>query len=104
MKLWLLIAGMTLVTFANRAAFIVLIGRYELPPLLRRSLRYVPAAAITAVVAPALFMPEGALHVAGNLRLAAGLVAVIIAWRTHSPVLTMVGGMAALYALRAVSG
>ena len=104
MSLWLLIIGMTLITFANRASFILMIGRFDLPPLVRRSLRYVPAAAITALIAPALAMPAGTLDLSpGNLRLVAGLVAAAVAWRTHSALFTMCAGMAALFALQAVT-
>ena len=104
MSLALLIVGLTLVTFVNRAGFILLIGRFDLPPLIRRSLRYVPAAAITALVVPALVMPAGTVDLsAGNLRLIAGLLACAIAWRTHSTVVTMLAGMTALFALQALA-
>jgi branched-subunit amino acid transport protein len=49
MTLWLTLLGMALVTFALRAAFLLLPPGVELPPLFKRALRYVPAAALTAL-------------------------------------------------------
>ena len=101
--LWLTIAGAAIVTFALRISFIVLLGRIEIPPFLERALRYVPAAVLTAVVIPLLFYANGALEVSlGNERLIAGVVAAVICWKTRSVPLTLVGGMAMLWALQAV--
>ena len=74
-----------------------------MPHLLERALRYVPAATLTAMVIPFLFYENGALQVSlGNERLLAGLVAVLIAWRTRSVLLTLGAGMAALWTLQVV--
>ncbi len=101
--LWLSILGAGAVTFALRLSFIALLGRMEIPPLLGRALRYVPAAVLTAVVIPLLFYVDGDLEASpGNERLLAGLVAALIAWRTRSVLLTLGGGMATLWALQAI--
>jgi branched-subunit amino acid transport protein len=101
--LWLTIAGAAAVTFALRISFIVLLGRIQVPPFLERALRYVPAAVLTAVVIPLLFYANGSLEISlGNERLIAGLVAAVICWKTRSVPLTLVGGMAMLWALQAV--
>jgi branched-subunit amino acid transport protein len=93
---WLAVAGAGVVTFALRLSFIVLLGRIALPILLSRALRFVPTADLTAVV-PLLFYVNGAVEVSlGNERLLAGLTAVLIAWRTRSVPLTLVGGIAML--------
>jgi branched-subunit amino acid transport protein len=101
--LWLAVAGAGAVTFALRLSFIALLGRIEIPVLLSRALRFVPAAVFTAVVVPLLFYVEGAVEVSlGNERLLAGLAAVLIAWRTRSVPLTLAGGMATLWILQAM--
>jgi branched-subunit amino acid transport protein len=101
--LWLAVAGAGVVTFALRLSFIALLGRIQIPPLLSRALRFVPAAVFTAVVIPLLFYVDGVVEVSlGNERLLAGLVAVLIAWRTRSVPLTLVGGMAMLWTLQAI--
>jgi branched chain amino acid efflux pump len=81
LTLWLTIAGAGAVTFALRLSFIALLGRIEIPPFLGRTLKFVPAAVLTAVVIPLLFYENGALEASlGNERLLAGLVAALIAW------------------------
>jgi len=99
--LWLAVAGAGAITFALRLSFIALLGRIEIPVLLSRMLRFVPAAVFTAVVVPLLFYVDGAVEVSlGNERLLAGLAAVLIAWRTRSVPLTLVGGMGVLWMLQ----
>ena len=101
--LWLAILGAGAVTFALRLSFIALLGRLQIPPTLGRALRFVPAAVLTAVVIPLLFYEDGALEISlGNERLLAGLVAVLIAWRTRNVLLTLGGGMATLWILQAI--
>jgi branched-subunit amino acid transport protein len=101
--LWLTIVGTGAVALALRLSFITLLGHMELPSLLERALRFVPAAALTALVIPFLFYENGALQISpGNERMLAGLVAALIAWRTRSILFTLGAGMATLWALQAV--
>ena len=103
LTLWLTILGASIVTFALRLSFIVLLGRLEMPAYLVKALRLVPAAVLTAVVIPLLFYANGSLDVSlGNERLLAGMVAALIAWRTRSVVFTLGAGMAALWTLQAI--
>ena len=98
MSLWLIILGMTLVTFAGRASFLLLPAHVRLPPLFVRSLRYVPAAVLTAIWTPELLLRNGVLDLApGNERLLAGIVAILIAWRYRVTFGTIVAGLAALH-------
>lgn len=97
----LAVAG--LVTFLTRLSFIALLGKVEVPPLLTRALRYVPASVLSAIIVPELLVRNGAPDLsAGNTRLAAGLLAVVVAWRTRSVALTIAAGMVALWALDAL--
>jgi branched-subunit amino acid transport protein len=102
-SLWLAVVGAGAITFALRLSFIALLGRVEIPLLFSRALRFVPAAVFTAVVVPLLFYADGALEVSiGNERLLAGIAAILIAWRTRSVLLTLVGGMVTLWMLQAI--
>jgi len=93
----LFVAG-GLVTFAIRLSFLALLGRVELPALLTRSLRFVPPAVLSAIILPELLVKDGALDLRpGNVRLIAGVVAAVVAWRTRNVVLTIAVGMAALW-------
>ena len=98
MTLWLIILGMTLATFGQRASFLLLPPHVQLPALLRRALRYVPAAVLTAIWAPELMLQKGVLDIAlGNERLLAGIVAIAIAWRFRVTFGTIIAGLVALH-------
>ncbi len=100
MPLLLLIIIIGLITFALRAIPIFLIGRGEMPLLMRRALRFVPPAVLSAIVAPELLQPGGVLNVSlGNFRLLAGALAILVAWRTRSVLWTIAVGMGALWFL-----
>lgn len=95
---WLLILGLALASFLPRASFILLFARWPVPPLLRRALRYVPAAVFSAILVPGLVLSAGAVHIGlDNPRLLAGILAGAIAWRTRNTLLTIVAGMLALH-------
>lgn len=98
MNVWLAIAGMAVVTFALRASLLVLSERVQLPSAMRRALRYVPAAVLTAIWAPELMLHSGSLHVSvANHRLLAGIVAIAVAWRFRKTFVTIAAGLVALY-------
>jgi branched-subunit amino acid transport protein len=96
--LWLLFAGMGLITFLLRSSCLLLPESVAIPPLLRRSLRFVPAAVLTAIWTPELFLQQGALHLAlDNTRLLAGTAAVAAAWRWRQTYATIFTGLIALH-------
>jgi branched-subunit amino acid transport protein len=99
MSAWAALVGMTLVTFALRASFLLLPPEVETPALLRRALRYVPPAVLTAIWAPELFfLHGGALELSWqNERLLAGAVAIAVAWRWRLTFATILSGLAALH-------
>jgi branched-subunit amino acid transport protein len=97
---WLTIIISGALTFLIRLSFFVLLDRWEPPALLKRGLRFVPPAVLTAIIFPELLMPGGSLDVSlGNTRLLAGLAAVLVGWRTRNVFLTIAAGMAAFYLL-----
>ncbi len=101
--LLLLVVGVA--TYAMRLSFIVAAGRVELPCRVRRALRFVPVAALTALIVPGLLLPQGTLALGlDNERLLAALVAVAVAWRTRHVLLTIVAGMVSLWLLQALTG
>lgn len=97
---WVLIAG-GVITFATRLSFIYLFSRIDMPGWLQRGLRFVPPAVLSAIILPELLLYSGRLDVSfTNTRLLAGLLAIIVAWRTRSILLTILTGMAALWILQ----
>lgn len=100
MTTWLIIIAMGVVTYAIRLSMIGAVGRLHIPPLLQRALRFVPPAVLSAIIFPELLAPGGALDLSlANVRLLAGLAAVVIAWRTRNTLLTIAVGMAVLWLL-----
>jgi branched-subunit amino acid transport protein len=98
---WALIAGAALVAFLSRAIFIVPGSHLRLPATAERALRYAPAAALMAIVAPDLALVHGALSISiENPKLIAGLVAFGLAAGTRSILATIAGGMAVLLLMR----
>ena len=101
--LWLTLLGAGLITYAIRLSLIVTWGRVTPPPALQRALRFVPPAVLSAIIFPGILRPDGPLNLSfGNVRLLAGIVAALVAWRTRSTLLTIVAGLAALWGLQAL--
>ena len=98
--IWLSMIGMGLLTLALRSSFLLLPERIQLPPLLRRALRYVPAAVLTAIYSPELLATSLGPS-PGHERLFAGAVAILVAWRWRRTFLTIGAGMLALHAFAA---
>ena len=88
---WTAVIAMALVTYALRASFLLLPPNVDTPPLLRRALRYVPAAVLTAIWAPEVVLSPG------YEQLAAAVVAIVVAWRWRVTFATIVAGLAALH-------
>ena len=100
--LWLILLAIGLATTLPRASFIVLGNRITLPPVVQRALRYAPAAALAAIVAPDIFVAQGAAHLlTPKLGAALAVVAIVSLWK--NPWAPFVVGMAALFGLRALS-
>lgn len=103
LALWAIILGGMLVTYATRLSFLVLVPHDRLPLPARRALRFVPPAVLAAIILPELTRPAGTLDLTiGNVRLIAGVLAALVAWRFKNTWLTIAAGMIALWALSAL--
>lgn len=104
MNIWLIVLFGGLITFGMRFSMIYLLGKFEIPENMRRSLLFVPPAVLSAIIFPELFIRSKSLDFSfGNTRLLAGLVAVIVARFTKNTLLTILAGMLALLVLQAFS-
>jgi branched-subunit amino acid transport protein len=98
---WAAIVGIGLTGVVTRWSCVALGERLQLPPLAERALRYAPAAALGAIVAPALLLSGDALELGvGNHRLPAALVAGLVMWRTRGMLWALSAGIAVFTALR----
>jgi branched chain amino acid efflux pump len=105
MNIWLVMLIGGLLTLATRLSFILLLGRLRVPEWFRRGLGFVPVAVLSAIILPELTSPEGSLFLSWrNPQLLAGVVAILVAWRTRNVLLTIAVGMAALLVFRFVLG
>lgn len=97
---WALICVIGLGTFLLRLSGIQLLGGRTLPDAVMRTLRYVPAAVIAAIVVPAIVTggPEPGFTLE-NTRLLAGIIAAGVAWGTRSVLATLGIGMGSLWLL-----
>jgi branched-subunit amino acid transport protein len=94
-----------LLTFATRLSFIVMLDKLTVPDWFRRSLRFVPAAVLSAIILPGLVLRNDVLDISWrNPQLLAGLLAILVAWRTRNTLLTILVGMAAFFLLEALLG
>jgi branched-subunit amino acid transport protein len=97
--LWITILLAGLLTLATRLSFILILERWDPPDLFKRALRFVPLAALCAIIFPEILIRAGALTI-DPPRLAGALVASLVAWFTKSMLLTIAAGMLVFYLLR----
>ncbi len=77
-----------------RASFLLAADRLRTSERFVRLLSFIPAAVLSALVAPAIFYHQGNIDTLyGNERIIAGLVAACIAWKTRNMLATIVSGM-----------
>lgn len=94
---WIAIVGVALTTFITRGSFVVFATRLKLPLQVEQALRFAPAAALGAIVGPALLIQHSHIDLSfGNHRLEAAAIAALIMWRTHSMLGSIAGGMVVL--------
>ncbi|MDX1657812.1 MAG: AzlD domain-containing protein [Nitriliruptorales bacterium] len=98
---WLVIGTIGLGTWAMRASLILLFRDATVPDVVERGFRYVGPAVLAALSVPGLLAPGGSLDLTG-LRIPAGIVAGLVAWRTENLLLTLVAGLAVFFGLDAV--
>jgi len=105
MNIWTIMIIGGLLTFATRLSFIFLLDRIKLPDWFRRGLRFVPVAVLSAIILPDLTSPTGTLFLNWrNPQLLAGIVAILVAWKTKNVILTILAGIATLVVFQVMLG
>ncbi|NND03947.1 MAG: AzlD domain-containing protein [Acidimicrobiia bacterium] len=100
MSPWLIVIIVGIGTYLTRLSFIGILGTREVPTYVERPLRLVAPAVIAAIAIPELVAPDGVVHISfDNLRLLAGLIAIVAAWTTRSIGWTIGVGMVSLWIL-----
>ena len=87
-------------TFLTRLSFIYMHEKWQPPEVVMRALRFVPVAALTAIFIPEMALQNGELVLSlENIRLVAGIIAILVAWRTKSALWTIGVGMVSFWML-----
>jgi branched-subunit amino acid transport protein len=102
-EIWGVILGLTLITFITRGFFLMVGERMELSETLQNALRYAPAAALVAIIAPEMFFTQGSSDIEINSPyLWGGICSLFAFWLSRSMLLTIILGMLAFTAIRLV--
>ena len=100
MSPWLIVVFVGLGTYLTRLSFIGILGDRDIPAYVERLLRLVAPAVLAAIAIPELVAPDGEVFISfDNLRLLAGIVAIVVAWKTRSIGWTIGIGMVSLWVL-----
>jgi branched-subunit amino acid transport protein len=100
LKIWIVIVAVGVLNFLLRLSFIAVFARREMPPLLARALKFVPAAMLTALIVPMVVGTPIAAPAWWTPRVIAMMVAGVAAFYTRNALPTLVAGMAALWLLQ----
>lgn len=101
--LWLAIILSGIITFGIRFSLIALFSYREISPQIQQALGFVPPAVLTAIIFPEIFLTGGKMVVPYlNPRFFAGVIAILVAWKTKNTILTIVSGMVAVWLLNMV--
>ena len=101
-RFWLVIGLVGAGTFAMRVVPMAAHGRVRTPRVMRRLLKHLPAAALTALAVPGILYAEAGGFEFAPVQLAAGVGALLVALRTKSIVWSLAAGMGLFWLLEAV--
>ena len=101
MNIWGIMIAAGFITYAMRLSFFLLVGEKEIPNNVRMGLQFVPPAVLTAIIVPEVLISDHVIQLnLGNYKLIAAVLAIIVAWKTKSAILTVVIGMLALWIMQ----
>jgi len=101
--IWISFVLAGIVTFYLRYSFIGHYSQMRVPAWFHQALRFVPAAVLSALVWKAIVFYGGSYQLSWtNERLIAGLLAMVVAWRSKNVLLTTLLGMVILWVLQAL--
>lgn len=101
MTVWIIIFGVGLIGFLLRSSALLLLRGRPLPERLTSALGLVPAAVLSALVVPDLFVHGGEFKLL-SARLLAGVVAGGVAWKTRNVFWTLAVGLGLLLGFQAL--
>jgi len=101
---WTVILVVGALNYLSRLSFIAAFGRRSMPAWLARSLKFVPAAMLTALIVPMIVTAPAPGAIAwANPKVLAAIAAAVVAFHTRSTLKTLAVGMLALWLLQWLS-
>jgi branched-subunit amino acid transport protein len=85
-----LIFGMGAATYLTRAPFFLIFSEREMPPRFERLLRHVPVALLSALIAPAVLLPDAGVSAATTTAYLAATVVTLVTLRFTRNILLVV--------------
>ena len=102
-NLWLYVALLGILTFGIRWSFLAGSGGGQVHPALQSMMQFIPAAVFASLsIPPLVFVKSGAYLFHDPERLVAGLVGLIVAYRSRNVLVTISAGMGTLWMMRLV--
>jgi len=102
--LLLAILALALCSVISRAGYLLFGDYLPLPDRVRRALRFAPVAALVGIIVPELLPWHPVTGPSVDLRVPAALAAIAVLLATRSAMLTIAGGMLALWGMRWLFG
>jgi branched-subunit amino acid transport protein len=101
LAIWFVIVALAGVTFVTRNFFVALGDAVRLPERVQHALRYAPACALTALIAPEVLTQHGAWAISlSNAKLIGAIAAIVVMLATRNTLATMALGMLAFFVAR----
>jgi branched-subunit amino acid transport protein len=95
---FVIVVGMAVVTFVIRYLLFAVHDRISFPPIINRSLKFIPPAVLTAITLPIIFMPEDKLDFTlSNPYLFASFVAVVAGIVSKNLLITILFGLGGFF-------
>jgi branched-subunit amino acid transport protein len=99
-SIWYPIIVVGFLTYFSRFSFIALSENFLIHPQIYRTFKYIPIAVLAAIIVPEIIKSSNIQNIISEPRLAAGIIAIFIAWRTKNVILTITVGMVILYLIQ----
>lgn len=100
-EIWVTIVALALATAATRSSFWLIGHHITIPRRVQEMLRYAPACALAAIIAPDLLLNDGQVQFSyANLKLVAGIAAIVFYLIRRNMLQTILFGMLFFTALR----
>jgi branched-subunit amino acid transport protein len=100
-EIWATIAVLAVATAATRSSFWLVGHHITIPPRVNEMLRFAPSCALAAIIAPDLLLDGGQLRLdLSNLKLLAGVAAILFYVARRNMLQTIVFGMLVFTGLR----